>query len=162
MENWDIYDENMNKTNRTCKRDEYELKNGEYHISVQIWIKNSKDEILLTQRAEDKKKYKLLWEPTSGAVKAGENSIQGALRELKEEIGLEISKEELQLLELYKINEKHVYLYVYTLNKDVDINELKFVDNEVINAKWVDSNELRKMYENNELVPAIALSHFLL
>ncbi len=161
MEDWDIYDENMNKTNRTCKRYVYKLKDGEYHISVQIWIINSKNEILLTQRAEDKRKYKLLWEPTSGAIKAGEDSIQGALRELKEEIGLDISKEELKLLELYKIDEKHVYLYVYTLNKDIDISELKFVDNEVINARWVDKNELKRMYENNELAPAIALTHFI-
>lgn len=48
---WDIYDENRNKTGKLAKRDEYEFKDGEYHIVVTGIIFNSKYEILISKRA---------------------------------------------------------------------------------------------------------------
>lgn len=41
---------------------------------------------------------------------------------------------------------------IWLFKKDVDLNELKFVDGEVIDAKWVTIEELSKMKEKNETV----------
>ena len=62
---WDIYDKNKNKTGRVAERDVYKFKEGEYHIVVTGIIVNSKNEILISKRAEFKK-YGGMWECNGG------------------------------------------------------------------------------------------------
>ena len=84
---WDIYDKNRNKTGKLAERDGYEFKDGEYHVVVTGIIFNSKYEILISKRASWKK-YGGLWECNGGSILAGETSLEGILRELKEELGI--------------------------------------------------------------------------
>lgn len=49
MEKWDLYDKNRNKLNKVVNRGDY-LSDDEYHLVVNAWIKNDKDEFLITQR----------------------------------------------------------------------------------------------------------------
>ena len=88
---WDIYDENRNKTGNLAQRDGYEFKDGEYHIVVTGIIFNSKYEILISKRASWKK-YGGLWECNGGSILAGETSLEGILRELKEELGINLEE----------------------------------------------------------------------
>ena len=78
MEYWDIYDRNRNQTGRTVKRGDA-LKDGEYHIVVQVWITDGNGRWVMTKRHPDKPCGRL-WEPTAGSVTAGEDSLAGALR----------------------------------------------------------------------------------
>ena len=87
LELWDIYDENRNRTERTHERGK-PFSKGDYHIFVCIWIINSRNEILLTKRNPNKTPWGNYWECTAGCVIAGEDSLQGALREVAEEIGI--------------------------------------------------------------------------
>ena len=63
---------------------------------------NSKNEILISKRAEDKKAYPLMWECNGGAIIVGETSLQGMLREIKEELGLTFKKNEAILFKIIK------------------------------------------------------------
>jgi len=147
-EKLDIYDENKKKTGRVIERRENEcINNNEFLLIVQCWIINAKNEILLTQR-NLKKKSGGMWEATSGLVQAGENSIQGIKRELKEEIGIEIDNRELKLFKTVK--EEKRLRDVYISNKDINIGDIKFNDGEVINAKYVTIGEFRQMIDNGE------------
>lgn len=90
---WDIYDENRKPTGKTIFRNDFFDRNNvdypdEYHIAVHIWIKNSEEKWLISKRTPNKN-YPLLWECTGGSVVAGEDSLSGALREVRE--GLELS-----------------------------------------------------------------------
>ena len=67
---WDIYDENKNKTGRTAIRDVTILQKGEYHIVVTGIILNSKNEILISKRATNKK-FGGMWECNGGSILAG-------------------------------------------------------------------------------------------
>ena len=59
---WDIYDKNKKKVGRVAQRDVDELKDGEYHIVVTSIIMNSKNQILISKRAEYKKYgLKMIW-----------------------------------------------------------------------------------------------------
>ena len=116
-------------------------------LAVQCWIINNKNEILLTQRKIEKK-YGGMWEPTSGLVTSGENSIQGIKRELKEEIGVEIEDKDLKLLKTV-IGERTIR-DIYIINKNIDIGDIRFNDGEVINAKYVTAEELKKMIDEGE------------
>ena len=93
-----------------------------------------------------------MWEPTGGLVISGENSIQGIKRELQEEIGLNVSDNELFLVK-EKIEEEencNSFRDVYIIKKDIDLNELHFYDGEVINAQYVTIEKLSYMIEQGE------------
>lgn len=52
-EYWDLYDYKKNKINKVVKRGD-KLKNDEFHLVSNAWIKNSKGEFLITQRVATK------------------------------------------------------------------------------------------------------------
>ena len=154
-EMWDIYDINRKKTGRLAKRDAYEFKEGEFHIVVQAIIMNSKNELLISKRAANKR-FSLMWEFNGGSVLAGETSLEGIIREVKEELGIEFTKKEAIFFKEilgYKIspNLKDMWLF----RKDIDIKDITFPDKETIEAKWVNIDEFMKMFENKEIVPVI-------
>ena len=97
MEYWDLYDKNRQKLNKIHLRGK-ELNEGEYHIVVNIWIINDQNKILLTKRHPNKI-WPLKWECTGGSVIAGEDSFTGAIREVEEEIGIRLKKENGKLID---------------------------------------------------------------
>lgn len=60
-----------------------------YHLVVNVWIKNSKGEYLISQRSADRPTHPLMWECVGGSVIKGEDSLGGAIREAKEEVGVD-------------------------------------------------------------------------
>lgn len=152
----DIYDDNKNRTGKVIERvPKIEVAENEYFLTVQCWILNSKNEILMTRRSFDKS-YGGMWEPTGGCVIAGENSIQGIKRELKEEIGLNVKDDELRIIK--EVKDKNTFRDIYLLRKDFEINELCFKDNEVIDAKFVTIDEFKLMLNTGEAI--YWLDHF--
>ena len=89
-----------------------------------------------------------MWEPTSGLVQLGENSIQGIKRELKEEIGVTIDDNDLNLLKTVK--ESNAFRDIYIINKEVPIETIKFNDGEVVDAKYVTIEELKQMIDSGK------------
>ena len=153
MELIDIYDSNKNLTGKIIERTRNaKLKDDEYFLYVQCWILNSKREILLTQRKKDKL-HGGMWEPTGGCVISGETSIEGIKRELHEEIGIEVSSKDLILRETIKEERKYRNCFrdIYIIQKDIDLNDLKFNDGEVVNAKFVTIDEFKDMLDRKEV-----------
>ncbi len=75
------------------KKEVHEL--GLWHKSNHVWILNSHGELLLQHRAEQKENHGGDWDiSAAGHVSAGEISIQSALREIKEELGIKIVERE--------------------------------------------------------------------
>lgn len=154
-EYWDIYDENRKKTGKIVERGVYEFEPGEYHIVVTGIILNSKNEILITKRAEHKK-FGLMWECNGGSVLAGETSLQGVIRELKEEVGVEFKKREAIFLKEVKGGKKYPdFKDLWLFRRDVKKEEITFPDGEAIDYKWVTIDEFMKMYNNKEIVPTV-------
>lgn len=86
---WDVYDIKGNKLNKTVLRDMGCLQKYEYHLSVDVWIFNSKNQILIQKRSANKRLFPNLWVCSAGgAVISGENSFQGCIREVQEELGI--------------------------------------------------------------------------
>ena len=86
MEKCDLYTKYREKTGKEHVRGE-ELPDGLYHLVVHVWIRNSKGEYLISKRAADRTVNPLMWESAGGSVIKGEDSIEGAIREVKEEVG---------------------------------------------------------------------------
>ena len=152
---WDIYDENRNKTGKLAERDEYEFKDGEYHIVVTGIIFNSKYEILISKRASWKK-YGGLWECNGGSILAGETSLEGILRELKEELGISFTEKDAIFLKEVKRDKKVPdFKDLWIFQKNIPINEITFPDGEAAEAKLVTIEQFINMYNNKEIVPTI-------
>lgn len=90
-EYWDIYDADKKPTGRLMKRNDWRLKEGEYHLSVLGVLTSPRGEFLITKRKMDKHWAPGWWEVPGGAVKAGETSFEAVCREVREETGLEVS-----------------------------------------------------------------------
>lgn len=155
MELWDVYDENRNPSGKTHVRG-VPLGPGEYHVVADVWTVNENSEILLTRRHPDKP-YGLLWECTGGSVQTGETSVEGAIRELSEEVGIRASKEELHLIHTICLKERFVDTYITRQN--VKAEELRLQTEEVVEAKFVSFDELMEMWQQGIVVPK---SRFLL
>lgn len=91
MELWDIYDAEKKPTGRTMKRNDWCLKEGEYHLTVLGVIERLDKTFLITKRVMTKAWAPGWWEVSGGAAKAGESSYDAVLREVKEETGLDVS-----------------------------------------------------------------------
>ena len=161
MEIWDLYTEKRECTGTTHPRGK-KIPNGFYHLVVHVWIRNSKGKYLIAQRSPNKEAFPLKWECVGGAALAGETSIVCALRETKEEVGLDLSPENGKLLfSKARNNDSHfavefndildVWLFEY--NSD---SNLKFVPtDEVVTYKWLSVSEIKQLYDNGEFVPTL-------
>ncbi|WHY71580.1 NUDIX hydrolase [Fictibacillus enclensis] len=153
METWDVYDKRRNKTNKLHVRGD-SLADGEYHIVVHVWIKNDKGEILLAKRHEDKH-FPNLWECPGGSVLAGETSLQGALREVKEEIGITLSRSNGRLLKSERRDHFQDFCDVWLFHQSFDLRATNLQKDEVIDIKWVTEAEMDSMFEFHCMVPVL-------
>ena len=85
------------------------------------------------------------------------NSVEGALRELSEEVGIHASKDELHLIHSICLKERFVDTYITRQN--VNLEDLKLQAEEVVDAKFVVFDELMEMWRQGIVVPK---SRFLL
>ncbi|TXD53043.1 MULTISPECIES: NUDIX hydrolase [unclassified Polaribacter] len=70
--------------------------NGWFHATVHIWLFTSNEKILLQKRALTKKVFPGIWATSvAGHIGAGEKIIEGAKREVFEEIGLKLKEKDL-------------------------------------------------------------------
>ena len=111
---------------------------GLFHIVVEIWTKMPDGKILLTQRSPEKP-MGLLWECTMGSILVGEDSRDGAVRELAEETGIYAKKEDLIFLgdTFYDNWIMDSYLYL-----PKEMPKLSLQEEEVCDAKFVPVEEV--------------------
>lgn len=154
MEFWDIYDINKRKTGKTTPRLGCKLEEGEYHIVVNAIIINSEGKILVSKRA-DYKPHGLMWEMSGGSITVGETSIEGMIRELKEELGIKVEESEGKLYKTVRRDDPPAdFKDLWLFRKDVDLKDITFPDGEAVDAKWITIDEFENMVQNKEIVGA--------
>jgi 8-oxo-dGTP pyrophosphatase MutT (NUDIX family) len=151
MEYWDLYDNKRQKINKLHKRGDDMLK-GEYHIVVNIWIKNNKNKFIVTQRHPDKP-FSLKWECSGGSVVAGEDSFTGALREVEEEIGIKLDPKNGKLI--FTQQRENDFKDTYLFKENINIKDTILQETEVVKIKLVTYDELKKMVETEEITEPI-------
>lgn len=154
VELWDLYDANRLTTGLLQKRNKL-IPKGYYHLVVSIWIINSNGEYLLSQR-HPSKSYPLYWECTGGSALAGENSLQVALREVQEELGISLDKTKGKLIYQKRREETQDFYDAWLFRCDMNITELKLQSTEIVNAKWVSRDKLDCLNRENRLHPLLS------
>lgn len=159
MELWDLYTEDRQLTGNTHIRGE-ELPDGAYHLVVHVWIRNRKGEYLISQRSANRPTFPLMWECVGGSVVKGETSLQGAIREVKEEVGIYLSDDDgkfvfsktRKTIDGKKFNDiLDVWLFEY--NGEVNLSEA--TTDEVAQIKWMTRQEIQSLYESQQLVQTL-------
>jgi isopentenyldiphosphate isomerase len=146
---WDIYDINGKLTGKTMTRGDI-FADGEYHLGVAAWIVNDKNELLLQKRAATKRIFPNLWATTGGAVLAGETSKEGCIREVKEELGIELNENDLVLLN--RSFRKGLISDDYIVTIDISLNNLTIQSEEISEVKWATIDEIKRLVETGQFL----------
>lgn len=145
----DVYDENRRKTGAICVRG-VPLAPGMYRLGVRVWIRDRQGRFLLSQR-HPRKVCPLYWEPTGGAVDAGEDSRTAGVREVWEELGLKLNPDEMTLIRTTKPRINPEFGDTYLASWNGAIGELHFQETEVVDARWAEYHELMELGEQGVL-----------
>ena len=131
-------------------------KKGLWHKAVAVFIINSKKQVFLQKRSKNKKMWPDMWDISAGGhVLAGEFGFQAIIREIKEELGLSVKKEEIIFIgcstsinKKGDILNKHFNEY-YIVTKDIDEKNLSLQKEEVSEVKWINKEEIIERIKNN-------------
>lgn len=156
METWDLYTADRRLTDKEHVRGD-EIPEGYYHLVVHVWIRNAKGEYLISQRAANRPTFPLMWECVGGSVVKGENSLEAAIREVKEEVGIDLPahggtrlfSEVRQVVGGKKFND---ILDVWLFQYDGEVHLANATTDEVAQIKWLSRDQIQKLADGNLLV----------
>ena len=154
MEMIDIYDELGQKCGKTEEKHEAHKK-ALIHKGVCVWIINSNDEILLQTRNNQVMFPNMMDISFSGHIQTGETSLEAAMREGKEELGIDLEIDKLQYLfscrEYWEVDgyiENHID-DVFLYRTDILLKDYSFYDNEVKQVSYVSLEKFKMMIETH-------------
>ena len=156
---WDLYNENRELLGKDHVRGE-QLPIDGYHLVVHVWIRNSKGQYLISQRSANRPTFPLVWECVDGSVVKGEDSLQGALREVKEEVGVDLLPEKGQVIlsdikkiEFGKVVNKIVDVWLFEYDGEVDLSNA--TTDEVAQAAWMNREQIKELFDANMFVDTL-------
>lgn len=151
MEYLDIYNEKKEKLNKKIKRGDKLLDNEHILVTV-IFIENNEGKYLIQKTSKEKgEKYAT----TGGHVLSGETPKTAIIREVKEELGLDISNENIIYIGdlLFGIP----FGEIYYLKKDLDVSKLSLQHEEVEQVEYLSKDEILKLIETEKMTKSHGL-----
>lgn len=149
MELWDIYDKNKQLTGRTMVRNDWSLKDDEYHLTVLGIIRNKEGKYLITQRVMTKSWAAGWWEVSGGGVQAGESSREAVNREVFEETGLDVAGvEPICMLTYTRENPgegDNYFVDYYLFELDFSAKDVKLQTEEAMGFKLANLEEIEEL-----------------
>ena len=113
-----------------------------------MWIQDDENRFLIQQRSAQVDDPHT-WAPTCGCVIQGEESQEAAIREVREELGIHISPDEMKkvvrLVGPDILVGSHIILDIWLIHKCVPIEEISFSDGEVSQVKWASRSEIKEL-----------------
>lgn len=146
MELLDVFDNNGNKTGRVVVRgDKSVVLSDNEHIAVGvIFIENSEGKFLMQKTSLEKGGE---YSSTGGHIVSGEEPIVSIKREVLEELGIDVSND--NIIELgYMLYDKPLRFLFY-LKKDIDISSVVVQEEEVEYVKYMSIDEINDLIDNN-------------
>ena len=148
---FDIVDKNGIPTGKTVSR-EIAHRDGIMHRTAHVAVlqrENGKTQILLQKRAANKDSFPGCFDMSSaGHIDAGEAPLTSAMRELKEELGIDAEITDLNPIGMVRINyvdefhgevfRDNEIAYLYAYEKDINKDELLLQEEEVETVEWFD------------------------
>ncbi|MGN1299537.1 MAG: NUDIX domain-containing protein [Candidatus Scatovivens sp.] len=147
LEKRDLYDINRERTGETIFKGDT-IPDGKYIIVVLVFIQNTEGKFLIQKRSKIKNGK---FATTGGHPKTGENSIQGILTEVKEEIDLDLNIKDLQLYYSDRSDKERVFWDDYYIKMDVsNIENLVLQEEEVESVCWLSIDEIKNLMKEGK------------
>lgn len=176
MEMLDIVDENGEPTGVIKERTKVH-EDGDLHRTAHVWILRDNDrggqDVLLQKRSADKDSFPGCYGISSaGHIPAGVGYMESALRELKEELGIEAKVEELIDCGIRRLSDTNVFYgkifrdhritRIYKIKRnDIEIEKLTLQKEEIESVLWMDYEECVEAVKNNTIKHCILLDELL-
>ena len=149
MEFWDIYDKDKKPTGRTMKKNDWILKDGEYHLTVLGVITRPDGKYLITKRVMTKAWAPGWWEVSGGAAQAGEESEEAVRREVLEETGLDVKEAEGGYVFTYHRENPgegdNYFVDVYRFELDFKESDVQIQTEEALGFKIATLDEIKEL-----------------
>lgn len=152
MELIDIVDENGNFTGQVIDKEEAHDKNL-LHNEVAVFIINDNKQVLLQKRSANKRFNPNKWALCAGHVDTGESLESAALRELNEEVGINVSINDLRPFaeREFTIGDSNSHItYFYYVKSNLDENDFIIQREELSKVKWFDLDKVINMIKSND------------
>ena len=101
-----------------------------------------------------------MWECVDGSVVKGEDSLQGVLREVKEEVGIDLLPEKGQVvlsdikkIEFGKVVNKIVDVWLFDYDGEVDLGNA--TTDEVAQVAWMNREQIKELFDANMFVDTL-------
>ena len=162
MELFDVIDSEGNPTGQIISREKAHAE-GSPHRTAHIWIIREKEgrvQILLQKRSQNKDSFPGKFDTSSaGHIQAGDEPLESALRELKEELGISAVPEQLHFAGTFPISfakEFHGKMFrdeeiafVYIFKEPVNTDALILQTEEVESVQWFDLEDVCEKCEKH-------------
>lgn len=109
----------------------------------------------MQKRSMQKRIYPGKWSVTGGAVDVGERSIDGLYRECKEELGVDLNPEQVELM--LTVKRKNVFVDVYLDRENFDVNNLSLQQEEVDKVEWFTRNDVKELINQCNTANSVTL-----
>lgn len=165
MELFDILNIDGTKTGLVRERG-VAHREGSLHGTVHMWVvrpnEQSGYDVLLQKRSKNKDSNPGCYDISSaGHISAGDDTLESAQREMEEELGLHVNKEELHYVGIHhgayeamfygKVFRDNELSSVYVYTEPVEIDNLILQESEVEEVIWMDYDECRKMVKDGTM-----------
>lgn len=152
----DIYDSNRNRTGKTIPREGAFLHEGEYMLYVLAIVQDAQGRYLITQRSLDKHWAAGWWEVTGGGVLSGETPTESVVREVREEVGLDVSGQPLEPVHTYENVDleggDNYFVNIYHFHLDVSQDDVTLQDSEAIDFRFATWEEICELADQGKFL----------
>ena len=140
MELLDVYDDNGQKTGKvvekSCKDSEFAI--GEHIAVAIIYIENSNGEFLIQKTSEQRGSR---YSSTGGHIEHNEEPIDAIKREVREELGIDITKD--NIIDLGYLVFDFPVRFIFYLKKNIKLKDIILQKEEVESVSYMNINQLK-------------------
>ena len=145
----DVYDADRRLTGLVIDRRSQRLGQGQYMLYAIVMVCDLQGRMLITRRALDKAWAAGWWEVPGGGVCAGEITRETAIREVGEEVGLDLTRGTLELLWSYRNDDPgyvdNYFADIYRATLDFSSADVRLREREATEFALVSWDEVRKL-----------------
>ena len=132
--------------------------NHVHHIVVHAFVRCTDGRYLITKRSPNKG-FPLMWETTGGSALAGEDSLTAALREVREETGIQVDPSQAQLVTTRPWIDHFDDIWLF--RADFSLEDVTLLEGETCDACLATGEEIVRLWHRGEFVPTDALDQLL-